>query len=284
MTARYSDEEAAAILARAAELSAGSAGAPGVTIEELERIAAEAGIDPALVRRAAATRGSAPSFAERVFGPVSVSFQVELDGELDDAGRGAALEVIQRGLGEHGHSGAVGKVMTAGVRYEGRNVQVVVSSSGGKTRIVVEERLEFLQRQTFAFGVAVATMLVMSGWAVVAAALGPEGAAALAAGTGVASAFGARALYGARAARRTARLRRLFDDVTAAATAHAVPATGATGAAAPASALDEARLRQGLAPAPSADEPPAPPTGATATDAHAQAAGHAVEEGAARRR
>lgn len=284
MNARYTDDEAAAILARAAELSARPSGAPGVTLEELERIAEEAGIDPALVRRAAATSGDAPALSERVFGPIGAVFQVELDGELDDAGRGAVLEVIQRGLGEHAHSGAVGKVMTAGVRREGRNVQVVVSSKGGKTRVVVEERLVFLQRQTFTLGLAAFIALLTGGWAAAAAALGPEGAAAVAVGAGAATAFGTRVLYGALAKRRTARLRRIFDDVSAAAaasvTSNAVLTATATGSA---SALDEARQRQGLAPAPPGAEASAQGPGTAATDTAAAETPHGVEAGAVRR-
>lgn len=57
----YSEAEIAAILARVAERApTGDGPAVGLTVEEIERVAAEAGLDPALVRAAAADLDGAP--------------------------------------------------------------------------------------------------------------------------------------------------------------------------------------------------------------------------------
>jgi len=81
---RYSDREVAALIARAVELSRAPSPAPraeGTSLAELERIGAEAGLDPSLLRRAAAELepgGPGPR------GRLSVSARASADRQPDE--------------------------------------------------------------------------------------------------------------------------------------------------------------------------------------------------------
>jgi hypothetical protein len=88
---RYSDDDVHRILAAAAEAEAADAGAAGesggMTLPEIQRIAAEAGLDPAAVTAAAAALEQAPRATEapRLLGlPVGVRESVPLARPLDD--------------------------------------------------------------------------------------------------------------------------------------------------------------------------------------------------------
>jgi hypothetical protein len=88
---RYSDDDVRRILASAAEVESAAAGTPGesdgMTLAEIQRIAAEAGLDPTSVTAAAAALDRAPRSTEapRLFGlPVGVRESVPLARPLDD--------------------------------------------------------------------------------------------------------------------------------------------------------------------------------------------------------
>jgi len=86
---RYSDDEVQRILASAVEADAltPSSAEPGMTLAEVQRIAAEAGVSSTAVVAAAATLDRAPAVApQRVLGlPVGVGSAVPLPRPLDDA-------------------------------------------------------------------------------------------------------------------------------------------------------------------------------------------------------
>jgi len=140
---RYTDEQVALILRRAARLDAGpdvpEAG-EGLTLPEIERIAREVGIAPDLVMRAAAAvdAGASGGAAARFFGgPEKFEAQYEARGELTRERYGDVVEAIRRVMGK---SGAVSEVLD-GLEWksvgETTQVTVLVRPAAGRTRVQI---------------------------------------------------------------------------------------------------------------------------------------------------
>lgn len=149
---RYSEKEAGAILRKAAEMQRAepSAADPsGFSLAELEEVAREAGIDPAIVRQAAsqleisttASVGSALAGA-----PLALRLEVELPGEYPADRFDALVPMIQSASPWQGHAGVVGKSLTWNARADSNtsSLQVLVLAGNGRTLIRVEERLHGL--------------------------------------------------------------------------------------------------------------------------------------------
>ncbi|MEE9185137.1 MAG: hypothetical protein V3U39_11790 [Acidimicrobiia bacterium] len=150
---RYGDKEVGLILKRAAELQGqapASAPGGGLSLHELEEIAAEAGINPGSLRRAAAEldEGKAAvhdgAAARFLGGPPTIRYERTLRGELSAEGLERLIVPIQRAAGKlRGQAGVLGRTLTW--RYEAndylRSLQVIVASRNGRTRIDIEERL-----------------------------------------------------------------------------------------------------------------------------------------------
>lgn len=147
---RFTEEEVALVLRRAAELDGSAAPTAGLTLAEIRRIAEEAGIHPELVERAASMlnhqrRGP----ADRVFGGPSVYFaERDLPGELPRASFGDVAEIIRRVLGDTGQMTevldtlewkSVGEptVMTVTVRPHKGRTGVRVSANRGVSGMLV---------------------------------------------------------------------------------------------------------------------------------------------------
>jgi hypothetical protein len=158
---RYGDEEVGLILKRAAELQrqepAGSGEGGGLSLAELEEIAAEAGIDPRYLRRAAdevdtqamPLRGEG---LERLLGaPLTLKFDRILTGELPEGGFEALLPEIQDTAEGYGQPSLLGHTLTwqSTSSNSERTLRVTVSSSAGRTRIRIEERSSQLAAQLF---------------------------------------------------------------------------------------------------------------------------------------
>jgi hypothetical protein len=158
---RYGDKEVGLILKRAAELqrlepASGPEGS-GLTVAELEEIAAEAGIDPAHLRRAAeefeaAGAGLHAEGSEKLVGaPLTIRLERSLPGELSESGFERLVPEIQRVADGHGQASLLGQTLTwrsISANSE-RSLQVTVSSRNGRTRILIEERLSQLAGQLF---------------------------------------------------------------------------------------------------------------------------------------
>ena len=152
---RFSEEEVALIIKRAAELqqTEETAEEPGnaMTLAEVEQIAREAGIDPHLIRRAAHTLDR-PQEANRpspwVGAPTRLVFERVVDGEISTDEYEQLIDTVRRTLGDNGMPSVLGKTlawtssMQAGRRRgHGRQVDVTVVSRRGVTTIRVEEEL-----------------------------------------------------------------------------------------------------------------------------------------------
>lgn len=147
----YGDKEMSRLLKRATELQQeeGTPGLPssGLSLQELEEVAAEAGIDPRYLRRAAAELASGGQEAEgweKVTGDrLTVVQEVAVPGELTPEGFERVLAVIQRTCAEHGRPSLMGRTLT----WQGENasrsrtMMVTVTVRKGETHIRAEERL-----------------------------------------------------------------------------------------------------------------------------------------------
>jgi DNA-binding transcriptional MerR regulator len=146
---RYSEEEFALILRKASEIQDPPGGGSrrsrghGLTLEEIQSIAREAGIDPQAVSRAAALLGSAEwgekgGLAGRIFGgPGTYHLSFQVPGRLPPEEYRAILELIRRTLE---HQGEVAEVL-GGVEWktvgEVSAINVNISPHGGSTSIQI---------------------------------------------------------------------------------------------------------------------------------------------------
>lgn len=137
----YSEQEASEILQRAVLLAEQSKGGytPGVTADELRRIAAEAGLPPEALEAALLEHG-APVPEKRAFGG---AVERVIDGELSPDDFDLVMEGL-RPVGQHGrHAGIVqvGRSLKANVFHRGHIMEVNLSSRNGRTRVTVKPNL-----------------------------------------------------------------------------------------------------------------------------------------------
>ncbi|HMA20813.1 MAG TPA: hypothetical protein VKO87_08410 [Gemmatimonadaceae bacterium] len=152
---RFSEEEVALIIKRAAELQQTEAVAQepstALTLRDVEEIAKEAGIEPALVRRAAHsldqhTEVTRPS--PWVGAPTRLVYERVVDAEIPVDAYETLVNEIRRTIGDNGVPSVLGRTLAwtstsrGGRRNSrGRQVDVSVVSRGGVTTIRVEEEL-----------------------------------------------------------------------------------------------------------------------------------------------
>lgn len=156
----YDEKEVGKLLKRATELQReeGSRALPGggMSLAELEDIAAEAGIDPRYLRRAASEMTSGTMEREgweRVLGERLMLVQeATVPGELDQEGFERVVSAIQRTSSEHGQPALLGRTLTwqAETANKMRTIQVTVTSRQGETHVRVEERLHQFASGLFA--------------------------------------------------------------------------------------------------------------------------------------
>lgn len=165
----YGEKEIGRILKRATDLQHREPTAPpaaGVTLAELEEIAAEAGIDPTYLRRAALELDSGlrdGGFWTKVVGDeLRVVRETVLEGELPPEGFERVVAQIQAQAREHGQPSLLGRTLTWRAETAGKNrsIQIVVTARDGGTRIRVEENLTQMAAGLFAgstagFGIGV---------------------------------------------------------------------------------------------------------------------------------
>ncbi|MDE2982054.1 MAG: hypothetical protein OXU74_12755 [Gemmatimonadota bacterium] len=149
---RYGDKEVRRLLQRAAELQkqesvreyADDGG--GLTLADLQEVAAEAGIHPRYIQQAAAgIDGSGPSgLVARLAGTeLTITVERVVPGELLDEGFEQAIMEIQRAFSGSGNPSMVGRTLMwkSDTMDHQSSLQVTVSSRRGETRIRAEERL-----------------------------------------------------------------------------------------------------------------------------------------------
>jgi hypothetical protein len=140
---RYSDEEVHRILAEAVEVDAtlDTGAGRGLTLAEIQSVAAEAGVSPASVSAAVAALDHAPrvQVVPRVFGlPVGVTRTVVLPGAIDDAGWQRLVAYLQNTFEARGRED-----QGAGRRqWRNGNLRISVETVGGTTLLHLRTRKE----------------------------------------------------------------------------------------------------------------------------------------------
>lgn len=156
----YSEQEAALVLKRAAQLQQAQAGSDsGVrTLAELEEAAQEVGIDRALVRRAATeVRRAAPvETRDNAFlgGPTSIVLEAVVDGEIGPESHEPLITEVRRATREHGQHEVLGRTLTWTTRPvvgqpSARTITVSLTPRGGVTTIRIEEKLSMMAGALF---------------------------------------------------------------------------------------------------------------------------------------
>ncbi|MFN3651056.1 MAG: hypothetical protein ACK47B_15890 [Armatimonadota bacterium] len=129
----YDEKQAGAILKRAVERSAaaGAERSSGISLAEMERIAAEIGIDPRHVRAAAAeVAGRSAAGTAGV-----IDLEQVVPAELTEEAWDSILAELRRLFGDAGTASAVGRAREWDLRQDTINVHASVVSRGGSTRV-----------------------------------------------------------------------------------------------------------------------------------------------------
>jgi len=222
---RYSEEEFAIILRKASEIQASSgnqssrAGTGGLTLEEIQSIATEAGIDPEAVTRAASILGALDweekaGLAAAIFGgPSKFHLDCEIPARLPPDEMGRILEQIRRAAE---HQGEASEVL-GGVEWktvgELSAINVNISPRGNSTSVQIVGDRSAAGAVTFVFPLAAAAVLV----GVLGASFEPTSAAgiiSLVTGTLGAGFITARTLWTSGSRRFRKRLAHLMETVS----------------------------------------------------------------------
>jgi hypothetical protein len=140
-TRRFDEKEFALILRRAAQLQQSDAAGPrgsGLSLAEIESIAAEAGIDPAYVRQAVvAVSSDTATIGRRLMGaPARFQDQRQLPAPLDREALAAALDVARDEFGRHGATREVLDGVEWTARDDYGNAWIAIRARGGPPRVV----------------------------------------------------------------------------------------------------------------------------------------------------
>lgn len=152
---RYTDQEVALVIKRAAELQAQAAQVSedersGLSLTELEQIAREAGLDPGLVRRAATeldTRHTTTPRSRFLGAPSLLTLERTIDGEVPVSEYELIVEEIRRAFNDNGYVSTLGRSLAwSSMSQNGRGgnqkrVNVTITPRNGRTTIRVEESL-----------------------------------------------------------------------------------------------------------------------------------------------
>ncbi len=229
MRRRYGEKEIGLILKRASELQhkqpEGTTEGAGLTLADLEEIAAEAGIDRQHLRQAAAELESglvderSGVVARLLGGPLSIELERSLPGELAERDFERLVSEIQRTAEGHGQASKLGRTLTWQSRTPNteRSLQVTVSSRDGRTLIRIEEQYNQLAGALFGgmLGGGGGGVGLGVGLGVGIGALGSAAFAILFPATVISGAYLlARTIFGSTVRRRRRILRELLDRLT----------------------------------------------------------------------
>ena len=201
---RYSDEDVHRILSNAVEVDAAGVGADrGLTLAQIQSIAAEAGLSPAAVTAAAEALDRTPPLpaTPRMMGlPVGVAQSVAIPGTIDDAGWRRLVALLRDTFEAQGR-----EEQGAGRReWRNGNLRIALEEVGGTTLLHMRTRKENARAFIRTGGTLLLGSVVVEA-ATVFAHTGPGalvGVLAMALGGGAMAAVGALQLPSWSAARR----------------------------------------------------------------------------------
>jgi hypothetical protein len=152
---QYSDREVRLILESAAKLQTDrpEETSGGMTLAQLEQVAAEAGLDPRLIRRAAEEIGRVdpPSDHNAFFGgPTVIVLERVVDASIDVAEFDQLLEVTRRLTRGVGEVSMIGRQFGWKGFLEGANTEVSVSTTDEQTTVRVRVQLDDMAMGHFA--------------------------------------------------------------------------------------------------------------------------------------
>lgn len=154
---RYTEQEVALVIKRAAELQSQASQVveqeqSGLSLVELQQIAREAGLDPALVRRAATeldTRHTTAPRSRFLGAPSVLTLERTIDGEVPTDEYEVIVEEIRRAFNDNGYASTLGRSLAwsssplaMGRHGNQSRVNVTVTPRNGRTTIRVEESLK----------------------------------------------------------------------------------------------------------------------------------------------
>lgn len=219
----YTDREFALILAKASELARSSDGterpSAGFSLEEMKVIAAEAGLDPALVERAARLTpdDASGSRLERFLGgPVKYRLGGHFATNLTDERAARLLNVVRAAAEQQGE----GEASSSGISWHsvGEGSQILVSAhpeaDGTRVRVMVDRGagLILIGTSTALGSIAVGVLVLVGGEAIELFSL-PLGLALMGGGMASVLALG-RAVWASTSRRIRERLDALMDTVS----------------------------------------------------------------------
>lgn len=179
----YSDQEISAILKRAGEMQATQSPeeSHGLSLDELQQIAKEVGLDPAIVAAAAAEleHTGIESKASGILGaPTSMYIERVIPGEIDDGLMPEVAAKIGEAFGIVGRSGQVGRSLEWTHGSERMHMQVTVMPQNGQTKVRVIGKYPKV-----ALGIFAPLMIMGAMWSwVIPLGMGAPGAVVVAAG------------------------------------------------------------------------------------------------------
>lgn len=134
----FSEKQASEILQKAAHLQEekGGAYAPGISHEDMVRIATEAGIDPQYID--AAIKSLANKETKKSFLNLIDEEERVVDGELDPSEFDVIFDAAKPSRMRRGGAQQVGRTLTMQTFYKGNVYHVEISSRSGRTRIKVK--------------------------------------------------------------------------------------------------------------------------------------------------
>ncbi len=232
----FSEEQVRAIISgaiRRQEAARKVADADGLTLEEIRRLAAEVGIDPKYVVAAASEleeTGEATLGTQLLGGPLKVSYERFVDGQLSEEGIAAMAREIRKAFPrQRGHLEVLGSSFEwTPPQYSGEELIIKVQREDDHTRIYLSQKFG-----TWAF-LSYFSLPILLGFTILFAVTAPSPLAfALLAGF-AALLFTARFTYGMITRKRSEKLRKLADRLEAVAAEHAAPVAAAARETAPA--------------------------------------------------
>ena len=167
MARLYRDKEIRDILKRAAEMQEGEgeASAYGLSLEEIQQIAEESGIDPRHVATAISEieSGEAGPRPFHVLGaPIALHLERVVEGDLTDEQWVEMVGEIHRTLRLAGHSGQVGRMREWTFHDRRQQVQVTATSRNGQTRIRIFKKSPTLAALMFAVPLSIALQFAIN--------------------------------------------------------------------------------------------------------------------------
>ncbi|MEM7243727.1 MAG: hypothetical protein AAF533_00205 [Acidobacteriota bacterium] len=218
MTRLYTEQEVGELLRRASELQgeASTSTDRGLTLAEIETLAAEMGIEIGQLRQAASDLESARDASSRfelLGGPFRIDLRRVVDGELTDERWEQAVLEIRDATGKHGRVGGFGKTREWGWSFDAGTMTTRVSLSPRDDRTTIRVSAGHFPMALFAYLATVFLSGTVAGIALDGSGLAAPAVFATWGACVFAACVGLRAGLSRWSRRRLGKMRELLDRV-----------------------------------------------------------------------